>query len=127
MVCVNVMVQAFCPEPVPVVFEVVPENTPYSVPDATALPRLVVTLVISVLNADKIPIVVPAVGADLAVIAVLVWVPDVARLLTNCAHCVAVTVPAVAAEVNAVCPQPLSPEPVAQISFNPPAVVVNVL
>jgi hypothetical protein len=75
----------------------------------------------------KIPIVVPAVGADLDVSVVLVWLPEELKLLTNCAHCVAVTVPAVAAEVKAVCPQPLSPDPVAQISFNPPAVVVNVL
>jgi hypothetical protein len=66
------MVQAACPEPVAVVFEVVPENTPYSVPDAAALPRLVVTLVISVATLAKILIVVPAVGADLDVNVVLV-------------------------------------------------------
>jgi hypothetical protein len=55
-----------------VVLLVVPENTPYSVPDAAALPRLVVTLVMSALNAAKILIVVPAVGADLAVSVLLV-------------------------------------------------------
>jgi hypothetical protein len=81
----------------------------------------------SALNAAKILIVLPAVGADLAVSAVEVWLPDDAKLLTSAAHCVAVTVPATEAEVNAPCPQPLSPDPVAQISFNPPGVVVNVL
>ena len=109
------------------VFDVVPVNVPYSVPTAAALPRLVVTEVMSALTLAKILIVVPVVGADLDVIVVLVWVPDVLKLLTNCAHCVAVTVPAAAAEVKAVCPHPLSPDPVAQISFNPPAVVVNAL
>ena len=65
--CVNVIDQAACPEPVAVVLLVVPENTPYSVPDAAALPRLVVTLVKSALSAAKILITVPVVGADLAV------------------------------------------------------------
>ena len=45
----------------------VPVNVPYSVPDPTALPRLVVTLVMSAATLAKIPIVVPAVGADLDV------------------------------------------------------------
>jgi uncharacterized membrane protein len=67
-VCVNVIVQAFCPEPVADVCEVVPENVPYSVPDAAALPRALLQLVRSVLSAAKIAIVLPAVGADLLVI-----------------------------------------------------------
>jgi hypothetical protein len=67
-VCVNVIVQADCPDPVAEVLLVVPENVPYSVPDATALPRLVVMLVRSVFNAARILIVLPAVGADLLVI-----------------------------------------------------------
>ena len=71
-VCVNVMVQAACPEPVAVVLLVVPENTPYSVPEAAALPRLVVTEVISALTLAKISIVLPAVGAVLEVSVVLV-------------------------------------------------------
>lgn len=70
MVCVNVMVQALCPEPVAEVLLVVPENVPYSVPEAAALPRLVVTLVKSALSAAKIPIVSAATGAVLAVSAV---------------------------------------------------------
>jgi len=48
-------------------------------------------------------------------------------VLTKLAHCVAVTVPPVEAEPNVVCPQPLSPDPVDQMSFNPPELVVNVL
>ena len=72
MVCVNVMVQADCPEPVAVVLLVVPVNVPYSVPTAAALLRLVVTEVMSALTLAKIPIVVPAVGADLDVRVVLV-------------------------------------------------------
>jgi hypothetical protein len=71
-VCVNVIVQADCPEPVALVLLVVPENVPYSVPDAAALPRLVVTLVISADSAAKILIVSPTVGAVLDVRAVLV-------------------------------------------------------
>jgi hypothetical protein len=69
-VCVNVMVQAACPEPVAVVLLVVPENVPTSVPDAAALPRLLVILVRSVLSAAKILMVLPATGAVLAVIVV---------------------------------------------------------
>ena len=61
------MVHALVPVPVVVVLLVVPENTPYSVPEAAALPRLVVTLVKSVLSAAKIPIVSPAIGAVLDV------------------------------------------------------------
>ena len=69
-VCVKVIVQADCPDPVAAVCEVVPENVPYSVPDATALPRLVVMLVRSVFNAAKMLMVCPAVGALLDVIVV---------------------------------------------------------
>ena len=64
------MVQAACPEPVAVVLLVVPENVPTSVPDAAALPRLLVILVRSVLSAAKILMVLPATGAVLAVIVV---------------------------------------------------------
>ena len=111
-VCVKVMVQAACPEPVAVVLLVVPVNVPYSVPEDTALPRAVVTLVISVLTLAKIPIMFPVTGAVLDVRVVLVWVPDVARLLTIVAHCVAVTVPLAATVAMSVCPQPASPDPV---------------
>jgi hypothetical protein len=92
MVWVNVMVQAVCPEPVTVVFDVVPENTPYSVPLAAALPRLFVTLVKSVLSAAKILMVSPAMGDILEVSAVPVCRPAEARLLFKLDHCVAVTV-----------------------------------
>jgi hypothetical protein len=121
------MVQAAPPEPVAAVLAMLPVQVLLIVPEAAALPRFVVTLDMSVLNADKIPTTFPVTGAVLAVMAVLVWVPDVAKLLTRLAHCVAETVPPVEAAVKAVCPQPLSPDPVAQMSFNPPAVVVNVL
>ena len=127
MVCVQVMVQAAPPEPVALVLAIDPVQVLLIVPEAAALPRLVVTLDMSVLTLAKIPITFPVTGAVLDVMVVLVCVPDVAKLLTSVDHCVAVTVPPVAAEVKAVWPQPLSPEPVAQMSFNPPAVVVNVL
>jgi hypothetical protein len=60
------------PVPVVVVLLVVPVNVPYAVPDAAALPRLVVTLVMSVLTLAKILIVLPTVGAvlDVRVVAV---------------------------------------------------------
>jgi len=116
-VCVNVMVQAACAAPVAVVLLVVPENVPYSVPEAAALPRLVVTLVRSALSAAKMPIVCPEVGADLAVSVVEVCVPAVAKLLTRLAHCVAVTVLAAEGFATAVCPQPLSVAPTPQMSF----------
>jgi hypothetical protein len=57
---------------VAVVLEVVPENTPYSVPDAAALPRLVVTEVVSVLMLASTLIVLPVTGAVLDVSVVLV-------------------------------------------------------
>ena len=85
-VCVNVIVQADCPDPVALVLLVVPENVPYSVPDAAALPRLVVMLVRSVFNAARMSMVCPAVGADLLVIAVPVWLPRLDMLLTRPAH-----------------------------------------
>ena len=72
MVCVNVMVQAEVPDPVAVVLEVVPVNVPYSVPTTEALPRFVVTLVMSVATLAKILIVFPVTGAVLDVSVVLV-------------------------------------------------------
>ena len=85
-VCVNVMVQAACPEPVAVVLLVVPENVPTSVPDAAALPRFVVMLVRSVLSAAKILMVLPATGGVLEVMAVPVWLPMLEMVLTKLAH-----------------------------------------
>ena len=116
-VCVNVMVQADCPDPVAVVLLVVPEKVPNCVPELAALPRLVVQLVISVLTAGKMLITVPVVGADLDVKAVLVWAPEVARLLTKVAQLVAVTVPLAATAAIDVCPHPESPDPVLQIAL----------
>jgi hypothetical protein len=62
-------------------------------------------------------ITVPVVGADLDVKAVLVWAPEVARLLTKVAQLVAVTVPLAATAAIDVCPQPESPDPVLQIAL----------
>ena len=70
MVWVNVMVQAAVPDPVAVVFDVVPENTPYSVPDAAALPREPVSVLMSVATAFRMVIVLPATGAVRDVIVV---------------------------------------------------------
>jgi hypothetical protein len=123
IVCVNVMVQAACPDPVAVVFEVVPVNTPYSVPDAMALPRLVVTEVISVLTLAKIPIRFPVTGAVLDVRVVPVCVPVVAKLLTKVAQFVAVTVPLVDTVEMSVCPHPASPAPVLHTRFRPAVVL----
>ena len=78
---------------------------------------LVVTLVRSVLSAAKMLMVVPAVGAVREVSVVLVCDPMLAKVLTRLAHCVAVTVPAADTVLNAVCPQPLSPDPVLQTSL----------
>jgi hypothetical protein len=117
------MVQAACPEPVAVVLLVVPENTPYSVPEAMALPRLVVTLVISVLTLARIAIRFPVTGAVLDVRVVLVWVPDVAKLLTIVAHCVAVTTPLADTVAMSVCPHPASPAPVLHTRFKPAVVL----
>ena len=121
--CVNVMVQADCPEPVAVVLLVVPENVPYSVPEAAALPRLVVTLVMSVCTLARIAIKFPVTGAVLDVMVVEDCVPDVLRLLTMVAHCVAVTVPLAATVAMSVCPQPASPAPVLHTRFKPAVVL----
>ena len=94
---------------------------------AAAFPRLVVTVVMSAATADNTVIVLPATGAVLEVNVELVWLPAEARLLTKVAHWVAVTVPPAATAVNDVCPQPLSPDPVAQMSLRPPELVVIVL
>lgn len=126
-VCVQTMVQAAPPDPVAVVLAIDPVQVELVVPDAAALPRLVVTLLISVCTLAKMPITFPVTGAVLDVNVVLVWVPDVAKLLTNVAQLVAVTTPLADTDVIAVCPQPLSPEPVDQMSFRPPAVVVKAL
>lgn len=69
-VWVNVMVQAAVPDPVAVVLEVVPVKMPYSVPDAAALPREPVSVLMSVATAFKMVIVLPATGAVRAVMAV---------------------------------------------------------
>jgi hypothetical protein len=116
-VCVNVMVQAACPEPVAVVFDVVPENTPYSVPEAAALPRLRVMVLMSVATLAKMAITFPVTGCVRLVRVELVCCPAVARLATKAAHDVAVTVPPVLTVLRAVCPQPLSPEPVDQTAL----------
>lgn len=93
-VWVKVIVQPAVPDPVAAVLDVVPEKVPTSVPDATALPRLLVMLVRSVFRAAKIVMVSPVTGADRAVIVVFVWLPMAAILLTSPAHWAAVTVPA---------------------------------
>lgn len=116
-VCVKVIVQAAVPDPVAVVFDVVPENTPYSVPLAAALPRLLVTVLISVATLAKIEIVFPATGCVLDVSVELVCCPEVDKLATKVAHCVAVTVPPADTVEMAVCPQPLSPDPVDQTAL----------
>jgi hypothetical protein len=61
-------------------------------------------LVKSVLTAANTLIVVPVVGAALAVIAVFVCAPMLAVLLTKLAHCVADIVPAAETVATAVCP-----------------------
>jgi hypothetical protein len=69
-VLVNVIDQV-APD-VEAVLELVPDQPVNCEPTATALLRLVVTLVISVLTAASMEIKLPAVGADLAVSVVLV-------------------------------------------------------
>ena len=69
-VWVNVMVQAAVPEPVAVVFEVVPVKVPMVVPDAAALPREPVSVSMSVATALSMVMVLPATGAVRAVIEV---------------------------------------------------------
>jgi len=66
------MVQALVPVPVLVVFAIEPVQELLCVPTDAALPRLVVTELISVATLAKMLIMVPAVGADLVVIVVLV-------------------------------------------------------
>jgi hypothetical protein len=119
-VCVNVIVQADWNDPVLPVLLVVPVNTPYSVPEAAAKPRLVLMLLMSVATALSTLIVVPVVGAVLAVIEVAVWLPIELKRLTRVAHWVAVTRSAgpglgPATVAIAVCPHPLSPDPVLQM------------
>jgi hypothetical protein len=99
------------------VLELVPVQPVNCVPTAAALLRLVVMFVKSVLRAAKIAIVDPAVGAVLAVIAVLVWAPILVIVLTKLAHCVAVIVLVALTVANALCPQPLSLVPVDQMSL----------
>ena len=64
------MVHAAVPDPVAEVLEVVPVKMPYSVPDAAALPREPVSVLISVATALRMVMVLPATGAVRAVIAV---------------------------------------------------------
>ena len=113
-VCVNVIVQALCPEPVAEVFDVVPENTPYSVPDAAALPRFRVMVLMSVATLAKIAMTLPVTGCVRLVRVESVCEPALARFPTKAAHDVAVTVPPMLTVLRAVCPQPESPVPVLQ-------------
>jgi hypothetical protein len=69
----------------------------------------------SVATAANTLIVCPAVGADREVIVVPVWLPILASVLTKLAQFVAVTVPPTLTVLRAVCPQPLSVDPVLQI------------
>ena len=71
MVCVQTIVQAAPPEPVAEVLAILPVQVLLIVPDAAALPRLVVTLVMSVCTLAKIPITFPVTGAVLDVKVVL--------------------------------------------------------
>jgi hypothetical protein len=85
-VCVKVIVQAEAPDPVPEVLAVLPDHVLLVVPTLAALPRLVVTLVKSVLTADKTLMTVPTVGAVLAVKEVFVWAPALVIVFTKLAH-----------------------------------------
>ena len=116
-VCVNVMVQADCPEPVPVVFDVAPVNVPIVVPEAAALPRLRVMVLMSVSTLAKIAMTLPVTGCVRLVRVEPVCDPAVARFATRAAHDVAVTVPPMLTVLRAVCPQPLSPLPVLQTAL----------
>ena len=80
-------------------------------------------------TAANTAIVVPAVGAVLAVIVVPVWLPILERVLTKLAHCVAVTVPAAATVPMAVWPQPELVAPVLHVAltFAPAVVLTNPL
>jgi hypothetical protein len=120
------MVQAEVPDPVALVLAVLPLQVELVVPELIVFPLLVVTLVKSVLIAASTLINVPAVGAVLAVNEVPVRVPEVLRLLTKLAHCVAVTVLPADVVATADWPHPLSPLPVLQKSLRlAPAVVLT--
>ena len=67
-VCVNVIVHDDVLDPVAAVLEVVPEKVPIAVPDAAALPLLLVRLVKSVFTLLRIVIKLPVTGAVLEVI-----------------------------------------------------------
>jgi hypothetical protein len=84
-------------------------------PTAAALARLVLQLEMSVATAANTLMVCPAVGADLLVIVVAVWLPILARVLTKLAQFVAVTVPPTLTVLSAVCPHPLSVDPAPQM------------
>jgi hypothetical protein len=71
----------------------------------------------SVATLAKILITLPVTGAVLDVRTILVWDPDVARLLTRVAQLVAVTTPPVLTAEIAVCPHPESVAPVPQIAL----------
>ena len=116
-VCVKVIVQVVCPDPVAVVLAVVPVKVPYSVPATAALPRLVVILVMSALTLANTAIRLPAVGAVREVIVVPVWLPAADKVLTRLAQLVALTVPPVDTVLKAVCPHPESVAPLPQIPF----------
>jgi hypothetical protein len=92
-VLVNVMVQAALPEPVAVVLLTAPVNAPIVVPEAAALPRFCVMVLMSVATLAKIAMVFPATGCVRDVRVELVCCPAVAKLATKVAHWVAVTVP----------------------------------
>jgi hypothetical protein len=74
------------PEPVPDVLLDVPDQLVYWLPTAAALPRLVVTLVRSVLRLLKMLMVLPTTGAVRAVPDVLVWLNIELSVLTRLAH-----------------------------------------
>jgi hypothetical protein len=96
------MVQALCPDPVSVVFDVVPENVPIVVPEAAALPRLRVMVLMSVATLAKIAMVLPVTGCVRDVKELLVCDPAVAKLATKAAQLVAVTVPPMLTVLRAV-------------------------
>ena len=86
MVCVQVIVHALPPDPVALVLAMLPVQVELIVPEAAALPRLVVTVVMSADTLAKMPIMFPVTGAVLDVSVELVCVPAVAKLLTKVAH-----------------------------------------
>jgi len=102
-----------------------PVQPVYCVPTATALFLLAVMVVRSVFRAANTEIKLPVVGAVLDVIVVPVWLPMLDMVLTRLAQFVAVTVPSALTVLSADCPQPLSPDPVLQMSLTlAPAVVL---